>query len=293
MKRLLHSIWIGLLAGSVGLFVWLTPISSNFLHYLIWKIASNTSAEHGHIERQGARISYAVYGQGEPVLLLHGGLSNRLCWFSQLPWLVSAGRQVILIDTRGHGESTRGETALSYSIFADDTLAVLNKLGIQHTDIVGWSDGGIIALLLAMEHPERVGRIVAISANFHPSGLLADADMLRNPDERDAQNHIMDTVRGWFFSQGNEAHAALSTELQQLWKTAPQLVHTDLQSINAPTLVLAGENDVIDIAHSGDLAQHLASGKIEIILGAGHTALITHATEVNEQIASFLGVDSD
>ena len=83
----------------------------------------------------------------------------------------------------------------------------------------------------------------------------------------------------------------LATELQKLWQTQPRLNHADLKAITAPTLIIAGENDLIALSHSGELAQMLAFGKIEIILGAGHAAPVTHARQVNELIASFLGID--
>ena len=111
-------------------------MSSYALDYLVWKLSTTTQTETGNIDYRGAHIHYVAYGQGEPVLLLHGGLSNKLSWFSQIPWLVASGRRVVLVDTRGHGSSTAGNTKLSYQIFAEDTLQVLDRLGIQRTDII-------------------------------------------------------------------------------------------------------------------------------------------------------------
>ncbi len=221
---------------------------------------------------------------------MHGGLSNKLSWFSQIPWLVTAGRRVVLIDTRGHGDSTPGNTRLSYQVFVEDTQQVLDKLGIRRTDIVGWSDGGIIALLLGREAPQRVGRIVAISANFHPSGLIPEADRIQNVPHRFSRNKIAGWLRSWW-SGADEQHAALETEIKALWQTAPQFDHSDLQAITAPTLVIAGENDIIELSHSGELAKMLTNAKIEIVLGAGHAAPVTHAGQINPLIASFFGIE--
>jgi pimeloyl-ACP methyl ester carboxylesterase len=148
-------------------------IPLDFLHYLWWSAGSE--AKHGSVLSQGAKIHYTSYGQGAPILLLHGGLSNRLSWFSQLPWLVDAGRRVILLDTRGHGASSLGHSEFSYHLLAADAVRVLDALGIERADVIGWSDGGNIALQLARDWPRRVDRIVAISANFDPSGLLPEA----------------------------------------------------------------------------------------------------------------------
>jgi pimeloyl-ACP methyl ester carboxylesterase len=290
MKRLFHISWVLLLAIILSLFVWLRPMSVNALNFLIWKCTTTTQTETGNIVYRGAHIHYVAYGQGDPVLLLHGGLSNKLSWFSQIPWLVASGRRVVLIDTRGHGDSTPGHSKLSYQIFAEDTLQVLDRLGIQSTDIVGWSDGGIIALLLGLEAPQRVEKIVAISANFQPSGVIPDTE--RNQDESRSipLNKITNRLRSWWSGAG-ERHPALEAEIKELWRTAPQLEHADLHAITAPTLVITGENDIIDLRHSSELARMLANGKLEFVPDAGHAAPITHARQINRLIASFLGIE--
>ncbi len=289
MKRLFPIAWIVLIMA-VLLFVWLRPMSVNALNYLIWKTSTPTRLETGNIDYKGAKIHYVSYGQGESVLLLHGGLSNRLSWFSQIPWLVASGRRVILIDTRGHGYSTKGHSKLSYQIFAEDTLQVLDRLGIQRTDVVGWSDGGIIALLLGLEAPQRMDKIIAISANFHPSGVILEA---QSPQEALSNTGFFKAIRDWFrgvWSGAGEQHPSLEAEIIELWRTEPQLEHSDLHAITAPTLVVVGENDIIDLNHSNELARMLANGRIEVIPGAGHAAPVTHAQEINQLIASFLGI---
>ncbi len=288
MKRLFPIAWIVLIMA-VSLFVWLRPMSVNALNYLIWKTSTPTQVETGNIDYQGAKIHYVSYGQGDPVLLLHGGLSNRLSWFSQIPWLVASGRMVILIDTRGHGYSTKGHSKLSYQIFAEDTLQVLDRLGIQRTDVVGWSDGGIIALLLGLESPQRIAKIVAISANFHPSGVILEAESPQSV----SNTGFLKSIRDWFrgvWSGAGEQHPSLEAEIIELWRTEPQLEHSDLHAITSPTLVVVGENDIIDLNHSNELARMLANGRIEVIPGAGHAAPVTHAQEINQLIASFLGI---
>jgi pimeloyl-ACP methyl ester carboxylesterase len=289
MKQLLPISWILLLAMTLSLFVWLTPMSVYSMNYLIWNISTTIPTESGNIAYRGARIHYVSYGRGDPVLLLHGGLSNKLSWFSQIPWLVSAGRQVILIDTRGHGESTLGNSNLNYQVFAEDTLQVLDRLQIQRADIVGWSDGGIIALLLALQAPERVNRIVTISANFNPSGLTPEAITNQNETLKSSPNAFSYWLRSWWSGAGSH-HQALETEIKQLWRTAPQLKLTDLQTITAPTLVVTGEHDIIDLSHSQTLAQMLVQGTLEVVKGAGHAAPVTHARQINQLIASFLGI---
>jgi pimeloyl-ACP methyl ester carboxylesterase len=293
IKRIYQISGLICLAAAFSVFVALQPMSVNFLKYLLWKTITNIHAETGYIESQGAHIHYDAYGVGQPILLLHGGLADKFSWFSQIPWLVESGRKVVLIDTRGHGNSTHGEAELSYEIFAEDTLKVLDKLKIKRTDIVGWSDGGIIALLLGLEAPERVGRIVAISANFHPSGLINENEIATTTEEEQSQQ-LRNELITWmhsFISPPNPNFSNLQKELNHLWQTAPLLTENDLYAITAPTLIITGENDIIQLSHSADLAQMLRYGKIEVISGAGHAAPVTHAPQVNDLIASFLGIE--
>jgi pimeloyl-ACP methyl ester carboxylesterase len=290
IKRLLQISLLLCVASGLGMLVILKPMSVNFLKYLLWKATSGAQTESGYIINQGAHIRYEACGSGYPILLLHGGLSDKLSWFSQIPWLANAGRRVVTIDTRGHGQSSHGDVDLDYQAFADDAIMVLDKLNIKRTDIVGWSDGGITALLMGLEEPDRVARIVAISANFHPSGLLTEAPDSGAGGSPQWRNDVFNRIRD-LWRADNADFGNLATELQKLWQTQPRLNHADLKAITAPTLIIAGENDLIALSHSGELAQMLAFGKIEIILGAGHAAPVTHARQVNELIASFLGID--
>jgi pimeloyl-ACP methyl ester carboxylesterase len=218
MKRLLVVSAILLLLIVVSLVVWLRTMSDDTQNYLLWKYTTTTPSETGNIVYRNAHIHYVAYGRGEPILLLHGGLGDKSHWYSRIPWLVASGRRVILIDTRGHGDSTSGNTQLSYQLFAKDTLQVLDKLGIVRTDIIGWSDGGIIALILGLETPQRVGRIVAISANFHPSGVIAGVNQ-----PQDIHNESPSDVGRWlndFWSASGEKHLMLEAAIKELWRTA-------------------------------------------------------------------------
>ena len=256
-------------------------ILKNLIYFLGWKIAASVPRLSGEIHLHGARIYYVVYGTGKPVLLLHGGLSNRLSWFSQIPFLINAGWQVILVDTRGHGQSTLGGKPLSYNLFAEDVLQVLDHLSIRQTDIVGWSDGGIIALILARKQPQRVGKIVAISANFHPTGLVEDAT------EAVSSTGIRQWLKKWWSGAG-EQYAELEAGITQLWATEPRFKNEDLQAIQAPTLVVVGEQDRITQEHSAELAKGVVNGRLTVIAGAGHAAPITDAQAVNTLLQDFL-----
>lgn len=289
LKRLFRFSVLILPIALLRLLTRLRPKSANTLNYLNWKIATSAHTESGAIDNQGAHIHYVVYGKGDPVLLLHGGLSNMHSWLAQIPWLVESGRQVILIDTRGHGKSTVGNAKLNYEVFLEDALHVLDRLGIQRTDVIGSSDGGIIALLMGLKAPQRVNRIVAMSANYEPSGLTFDVTSVQEV----ALQSTYRKIKHWLRSHrpgGLANDPTLVSAIHELWRTEPQLKPSDLRDISAATLVITGEHDVIDPTHSRQLAQMLGQGQLKIIAGGGHATTITHSQEVNQLIATFLGI---
>ena len=124
----------------------------------------------GHVDSDGARIWYASYGNGAPVILLHGGLGNSGNWGYQVPALVEAGHQVIVIDSRGHGRSTRDDRLYTYELMASDVLAVMNRLKIEKAAVAGWSDGACIGMILGRTHPERISGVFFFACNMDPSG---------------------------------------------------------------------------------------------------------------------------
>src|SRR5437868_3900181 len=128
------------------------------------------AAEHGTIDHDGARIWYASYGAGSPVVLLHGGLGHSGNWGHQVPELVATGHRVIVIDSRGHGRSTRDARPFSYELMATDMLAVLDRAGVARAALVGWSDGAVISLITADKWPDRVSGVFFFACKMDPSG---------------------------------------------------------------------------------------------------------------------------
>ena len=125
----------------------------------------------GYVEHDSARIWYTMYGAGSPVILLHGGLGNAENWGYQLPALVSGGYRAVLIDTRGHGRSTRDARPFTYELMAADVLAVLDTLHLEKACLVGWSDGAVVAAILAMNVPTRVAGVFFFGGNMDLTGV--------------------------------------------------------------------------------------------------------------------------
>jgi len=252
------------------------------LHYSYWRMTARIYKKSGFIQHKQAEIYYLIYGVGEPVVLLHGGLSNRISWFSQIPFLVKAGRQVIIIDTRGHGRSTLGNETLTYHLFAEDLVMVLDEINIQCSDILGWSDGGITALILGRYFPNRVKRIIAISANISPEGLT-----------KKAQNQAQKKVNAFIFwlqskwTGSGEYFNQLNQFIRQIW-SSPILQKTDLSLIEVATLFIVGENDVVTVEHSEEMANIVKNSQLIVVEKGRHATPITQADQINHYIYRFL-----
>ncbi|NDY74293.1 alpha/beta hydrolase [Desulfobacter hydrogenophilus] len=265
-------------------YVLLKPMPGAFVRYLAWTITPAATVLRGSTNTGDATIHYVSYGSGPAVLLLHGGLSNRLIWFSQIPWLVAAGRQVVLPDTRGHGDSGLGSQELNYRLLASDAIHVLDKLNIQQADIIGWSDGGNTALQMGHYWPQRVKKMVVISANFNPLGLIPDA-----LGETHTQSSGLEYwFKSWWTGAGRRL-AILEKRIKRMWLTRPMITPVELKGIVLPTLVIIGEHDIISIGHAKQMAELLPHGVLEVIPG-GHSTPVTHSVQLNEAIANFFGI---
>lgn len=245
--------------------------------FYLWKAFSGKAHGGQHIRVNDINVYYETFGAGPPVLVLHGGLGSLEGMNYQIRAL-AASHFVVAVDSRGQGRSTDGSGPLSYSLMADDMVKVLDHLKLDRVDVVGWSDGGIIGLELAMRHPERVRRLVAISANYNPDGLLEapSAEIPRTP------------LRYWLLAPHPEHWPVLYRKVATMWRTQPQYTLDDLGRIKAPTLVMAGEYDLIKREHTDQLAKAIPGSHESIVAGATHSVPTDKPEIVNSEILKFL-----
>jgi pimeloyl-ACP methyl ester carboxylesterase len=281
MNRILIGSGAALILLLIG-YVLLQPMSGALMRYLLWSMKADPFTVRGHVQTADATIHFNSYGSGPAVLLLHGGLSNRFSWFSQIPGLVASGRQVVVPDTRGHGRSGLGKKELNYRLLASDAIAVMDHLNLHQADVIGWSDGGNTALLMGRYWPERVGRMVSISANFNPSGLTPEA----LEDTESNSSGLKYWLTRWWTGTGDRVHE-LEARIKRMWRTYPILQPVDLQEIITPTLVIVGKHDMISVKHAKLMADLLPAGQLDVVPG-GHATPVTDSTQVNQAIANFL-----
>ncbi|WP_045837646.1 alpha/beta fold hydrolase [Hyphomicrobium sp. 99] len=254
-----------------------------------WEILPPTPApiatdRSGEVHANGISIHYAVYGQGSPVVFLHGGLANTDYWGNQVS-AVAAHHTVILIDSRGHGRSTRDSRPYGYDLMADDVVAVLDALKIPKADIVGWSDGGILGIDLALRHKDRIGKVYAFAANTLTSGVKEGVE--KNP-----------TFAAYIERAGHEYEAHSTTpkeynafvdQISKMWAEQPNWTEEQLKSIDTPILVVDGDHDeAIKRDHTEYIAATIPHAGLLILPNVSHFAFLQDPPLFNATVLHFL-----
>jgi pimeloyl-ACP methyl ester carboxylesterase len=204
-----------------------------------------------------------------------------------VPALVAAHFSVTVIDSRGHGRSSRSAEPFGYALMADDVLAVLDELGLRQVDLVGWSDGGIVGLDIAMRHPERLRRMVVYGANSDPSGVYPDVDktpVFAAYIERAAHDYER-------LSPTPREFDAFVTQVQAMWAAEPRYTRAQLARIPTPTLVCDGRHEeAIRGEHTRYLARAIPGAKLLFLPGASHFGMLQTPAAFNRAVVGFLDV---
>ena len=238
----------------------------------------------GYAWVNGVQLYYATFGSGAPLLLLHGPLGNADYWGNQIQ-AFAAHYQVIVLDSRGHGRSTRDARLYSYRLLADDVLALLDLLRIDRVSIVGWGDGGNIALQLAITHPERLDKMFLFDANFNPSGLRNDVD------ESDTFSRYIDRAGQDYqrLSSTPEDYDLFFRVINILWGAEPDFAPAQLGGINAPVMIAGGEYDeVIKREHTEELKRLIPGARLAILPKASFFAMWQQPEAFNRTVLDFL-----
>lgn len=241
----------------------------------------------GYQTVNGARVFYVTEGQGEPLLLLHGGLGGVEDFALQVPALAKRFR-VIAFERSGHGHTADTDETFTFGAMVEQTASFIEALGLGKANVVGWSDGAIVALLLAISRPDLVRKVVSVS------GL---ADTMAQSEE----------TRRWIESAGPEsfprrivkryegvspdgpAHFPVVLEkTKKLWLNEPHIRSEDLAKIRAPTLVMASDNEDVPVEHSVGIFRAIRGAQLCIIPGATHFLMSEKPELVNSAIIAFL-----
>jgi pimeloyl-ACP methyl ester carboxylesterase len=241
--------------------------------------------DQGYVEHDGARIWYATYGSGSPVILLHGGLGHSGNWGYQVPALVGNGYRAVLIDSRGHGHSTRDARPYTYELMASDVLAVMDALRIEKAGLVGWSDGACTALILASKAPTRVAGVFFFACNMDPSGakdIIELTPILRRCINRHMQDYEQLSATPDQFDEFSDAVSLMQ-------KTQPNYSVNDLAEISVPVAIVQSEHDeFIKREHAEYLARSIPHAEFVLLPSVSHFAPLQRPEQFNAAALAFL-----
>jgi pimeloyl-ACP methyl ester carboxylesterase len=230
---------------------------------------------------RGFKMYYETYGKGEPLLIIHGNGGSINNFLYQIPYFAK-NYQVIIADSRAQGKSVDPTDSLSYEMMTDDLNALLDKLQLKQCYVIGWSDGGINGLLLAIRHPDKVKKLAITGANLWPDTSAVDPfvynyAMKMNVTMQDSMKKL----------KTPDPKIKNELKLLHLLSYEPHIKIEDLKKITCPTLVIGGDHDVILPKHTMLIAQSIPKSYLWIIPNSGHSTPIYKKDQFNEVVGDF------
>jgi pimeloyl-ACP methyl ester carboxylesterase len=223
-----------------------------------------------YFSTNGVTLYYETYGSGAPLLLLHGNGQSIEAFNNQIPFFEKK-YTLIIPDCRGRGKSTDSNEELTYDIQASDMNNLLDHLKIDSANIIGWSDGGIIALIMAKDYPEKVKRFIASGAN-----VLQDTTAYFPKELQEFNNYLADT-----------SFKGIDRKLINLMVQYPSIPFAGLGKIKCPALIVAGDNDEIRIGHTVKIFEAIPNAQLFIVPKTSHYVLSQNAKVFNDAALKF------
>jgi pimeloyl-ACP methyl ester carboxylesterase len=245
-----------------------------------------------YVDVNDIKVYYEIYGEGEPLLLLHGNSGSIENFVYQIPEL-SKYFKVIAIDSRAQGRTSDSDQEISYTLMASDMSELIDKLSLGKVNVAGWSDGGNIGLELAYAHPEKVLKVITCGANYSNENFLAPPDSVNmNPNDPliVQTSALMKQYKTAFerLSPKQERIPIIKKKLEVLMEKYPNFTLDQIKTINVPFLVIAGDHDVINIDHTVAFFKNLKKAQLFIVPGASHLGPVEYPELVNGEIIRFL-----
>lgn len=274
----------GILVALIGLLAFASAASADPQWLTLPPTPSLPKAIHsGYAPVNGIKIWYAVFGHGKPVILLHGGLANSNYWGNQVP-VLARHYEVIVMDSRGHGRSTRNEQPYGYDLMASDVVGLMDYLKLRKVAIIGWSDGAILGLDIALHHPERLSKPFAFAANSDPSGVadisksvVFDAYIARAEKEYER------------LSATPTQYNAFLDQISKMWATQPNWTAADLKTITVPTWIVDADHDeAIKRENTEFMAANIPDAGMLIQPEVSHSSFLQDPQQFTSDILHFL-----
>lgn len=233
------------------------------------------------------KLYYAIYNDhgNNPVILLHGGFVSSDEWGFEVP-LLSKTHKVIVVDSRGHGRSTLGLEPLTYNLMSADVLQLMDQLNVKKASIVGWSDGGIIGMILAIKHPERIDKLFTYGSNYNLSGYKDE------PSDTSSGKRFMAKAAANYrkLSSTPDDFGKLKTVLGKMYSSEPNLSPADLKTIKVPTVIACGQYEqFIKAEHFKELSKLIPLAKLVVIPNVSHGGPLQDPVAFHEAVLGLLG----
>jgi pimeloyl-ACP methyl ester carboxylesterase len=248
--------------------------------------ASIDGFQAGYVTIAGLPTWHEIHGEGPAVVLLHGAFFGAASWAAQAPALVSAGFRLHVPERRGHAHTRDVDEPLTYAVMAADTIGYLETAVGQRAHLVGWSDGAVVALLVALQRPDLVGRMVLIGQYYNSSGRVPASDLDRLLHSEEAKNFLRPFYEP-LSPDGPEHFDVVYAKTMAMIDSEPEIDLAALAAVSAPTLVLQGDRDEVTLEHGAAVAAALQDARLAVLPGT-HGLPIEAPEVVNTLLISFL-----
>jgi pimeloyl-ACP methyl ester carboxylesterase len=239
-----------------------------------------------YVDVNDIKVYYEIYGEGEPLLLLHGNSGSIKAGESQIPEL-SKHFKVIAVDSRAQGKSTDSNKEITYALMASDMNELIDKLKLGSVYIVGWSDGGNIGLELAFAHPEKVKKLVTFGANYTYENFMAAPDSVVM-DPNDSLIIKTSAFLQMYKAEYDRIPPEIKKKLTDLTQKYPNFTKEQLKQIKMPVLIVVGDHDLITLDQTIALFTSLPHSQLFIVPGATHFVPVERSKLINSEVINFL-----
>ena len=241
-----------------------------------------------HVDAGGLRTYYEVTGEGEPLLLLHGGFCT-VETFDGLTPLLAQEFRVYVPERRGHGRTPDVEGPITFEDMAKDTIAFMEALDIDSAHVVGWSDGAVVALHVALERPELVSKLVLIGTAANHDGVPPEAlEMLKHATPGTLLPPVLRELYARVSPDGPEHFDVVFERLVSTWRTEPSFDLSELGRLAMPTLVMLGEHDIVTLEHATAMVRAIPDAQLAVVPGADHAFPMQAPELVSGPVRAFL-----